>query len=608
MKTDVFDDRLRRKQTPAFIQRRLSMSRLPSHQLTGYDRLVTFCPDAQLILWTQPMPIFHSIRWRLVASFIVLTLLIVTALGVLVLSAMQRYVVAQETGYLSQNAAALAAQSVTILDGSVILPSQLETLAQTASLLGNFRVKFLDAAEQTVVDSGPPLAGSFIAVAAVQPSVDSVAPLTLPVPALAAPALAGVTVIAGEDGQAIPLGVDVVRVSREVVGPWGPVLQFQEEVTAVATVPLTSSYIAIDTQPYTMAVPAGDRFWTDITAGPVDHLFTVMSPIQAGQQVVGYVELTSAPGIASQALVALRQLFMGAAAIVALVAVGAGLIVSRTLTAPLHALTLATGRMNDGDLTARAPVQGNDEIGALAGAFNRMATALETSFGALAAERDALRHFVADASHELRTPITALRTFNELLQGRAAHDPVAQVDFLAESGIQIRRLERITENLLNLSRLEGGLVELALETVGVAELVEGVVALLRPLAAERHVAVVIEPIDPTLRLRCDPQQLDRALSNLIENGLKFTPAGGRVQIGAATGPTGVQIWVEDNGIGIAAEEQAYIFRRFYRGQNATNGGSGLGLAIVQRIVEAHGGGLRVTSEEGKGSRFVLTFQ
>lgn len=542
------------------------------------------------------MTLFHSIRWRLVASFTLLTLLTVSALALLVLSAMQRYVTAQETGYLSQNAEALAEQSLFLLNEPAPPPGQLETLARTAALLGNFRVKFLDAAEQTVADSGPPQASGVVAVPA--------APYAGVMLSQAALSAVDVMVITSDASTAsLPTG-DVLRISRQTAGPWGPLLQFEQAITVVNTNLLTGTLPTASLTIFTPTFSAGDN----LLFAPALPFRTVMTPIQAGQQVVGYVELTSAPGIASQALVALRQLFMWAAAIVALVAVGAGLMVSRTLTAPLHALTLATGRMNDGDLTARAPVQGNDEIGALAGAFNRMAAALEASFSALAAERDALRHFVADASHELRTPITALRTFNELLQGRAAHDPVAQVDFLAESGVQIQRLERITENLLNLSRLEGGLVELALETVGVADLVEGAVAALRPLAGERHVAVVIEPIDPMLFLRCDPQQLDRALSNLVENALKFTPAGGRVQIGVTTGPTGVQIWVEDNGIGIADEEQAHIFRRFYRGQNATNGGSGLGLAIVQRIVEAHGGELAVTSEKGKGSRFMLIFQ
>ncbi len=552
------------------------------------------------------MTIFHSIRWRLVASFTLLTLLTVSALGVLVLSAMQRYVTTQETGYLNQNAQAIAAQSVTLLAARTAPAAELERMARTAAVLGNFRVKLLDAAAQTVVDSGPPFASRVIALPAVAapPPVAGTAPLT-PVQFMAAPALPALTMVLSDTGQTPLPGVDVVRVSRAASGPWGPVLQFEEEFMAMAAQPLTTNFITVDAQLITTGLPAGDSLWVSAVGPPPDRFRTVMTPIQAGQQVVGYVELTSAPGIASQALAALRQLFLGAAAIVAVVAGGAGLLVSRTLTAPLQALTLATGRMNEGDLTARAPVQGNDEIGALAHAFNRMAAALEASFGALAAERDALRHFVADASHELRTPITALRTFNELLQGSAAQDAVAQVDFLAESGLQIRRLERITENLLNLSRLEGGLVELTIEALPVADLVEEVIAALRPLADERAITLMVEPIDLALVLRADHHQIERALTNLVENGLKFTPAGGTVQIGAMADGAGVQLWVQDTGIGIPPEEQTQIFRRFYRGRNATNGGSGLGLAIVQRIGEAHGGTVTVTSVEGKGSRFVL---
>jgi signal transduction histidine kinase len=171
----------------------------------------------------------------------------------------------------------------------------------------------------------------------------------------------------------------------------------------------------------------------------------------------------------------------------------------------------------------------------------------------------------------------------------------------------VQRLERITENLLNLSRLDGGLVELQLEDVPLEELIPPVIELLRPLALDREVALAIAPLADDLIVRGDRQQLERALTNLVENALKFTPAGGHVQVGArAADGGGVELWVQDNGIGIAPAEQTAIFRRFYRGQNATNGGSGLGLAIVQSIVQAHGGRVLVTSQEGEGSRFVLT--
>jgi signal transduction histidine kinase len=234
-----------------------------------------------------------------------------------------------------------------------------------------------------------------------------------------------------------------------------------------------------------------------------------------------------------------------------------------------------------------------------------MAGALEHSFAALAAERDALRRFIADASHELRTPITALRTFCELLLGGAAHDALAQQEFLHESQGQIERLERITNNLLNLSRLEGGLIQLRMAHHNLPDLVQETVAPLRAVAQERGICLRVElPATPAAVL-CDRSQLESALTNLVDNALKFTPPGGQVQVGAAVAGGEVSIWVKDNGPGIGADDLPYIFERFHRGRTASGEGSGLGLAIVQSIVQAHGGSVTVVSQEGVGSRFAI---
>ena len=318
-----------------------------------------------------------------------------------------------------------------------------------------------------------------------------------------------------------------------------------------------------------------------------------------------YVELSRSPNMAAEALAAIRRVFLMAALGVSLLAVTVGLVISRGLTAPLEELAAAAKRMNSGDLSARVPVHGQDEIGLLAARFNGMATALERSFATLAAERDALRRFVADASHELRTPITALRTFNELLQGSAAHDTAAQYEFLAAGQEQISRLERITQNLLKLSRLDGGLVELELNDYALGELVCAVAAPFQTMAHEKGVDLQIEPLAAPVLARFDRNQLEMALINLLDNALKFTPVGGQIQVGIVQQVEHVQLWVADSGLGIADDELAHIFERFHRGQHATSAGSGLGLAIVQSIVQAHGGTVEVVSQLGVGSRFTI---
>jgi signal transduction histidine kinase len=319
---------------------------------------------------------------------------------------------------------------------------------------------------------------------------------------------------------------------------------------------------------------------------------------------LGYVELSSGPDFAAQALATTRQAFLLAAGGAMLLALVVGLLVSHGLSAPLRSLTTAAGRMSE-DLSTRASIRGKDEIGQLARQLNQMAERLETSFTALAAERDALRRFIGDASHELRTPITALKSFNELLQGTASDDPAARDEFLAESAVQLGRLEWITQNLLDLSRLDAGLAALDIERHLADELVETMVAAFKALAAEKEISLALQlPANP-LSLRCDRARIELALSNLLDNALKFTPRGGSVEVGAEAVDEGVRFWVQDDGPGIDPVDQPHIFKRFYRGQGSRVGGSGLGLAIVQSVVQAHGGRVWVESEPGAGSRFVM---
>jgi two-component system phosphate regulon sensor histidine kinase PhoR len=234
-----------------------------------------------------------------------------------------------------------------------------------------------------------------------------------------------------------------------------------------------------------------------------------------------------------------------------------------------------------------------------------MAERLEASFAALTADRDTLRRFIADASHELRTPITALRNFNELLQEAAADDPAAQNEFLAESAAQLDRLEWMTSKLLDLSRLDAGLAALELENHDAGDLIRVTSRAQATVAKDKEIALSTVTPAMAVSLYCDRARVESALSNLLSNALKFTPRGGRVDVGVQEVDESVHFWVQDDGPGIAPADQPHIFERFYRGQENGTDGSGLGLAIVASVAQAHGGRAWVESELGQGSRFVI---
>jgi len=257
-------------------------------------------------------------------------------------------------------------------------------------------------------------------------------------------------------------------------GVWGSRFKFD-----VIREPEQFQELAADQQ----AIPRSDR--------------VVTVPIGEEDDPLGYVEISNGPDFGTEALTTTRQAFLFAAGGAMLMAVIVGLLVSRGLSAPVRELTVVAGQMSSGDLSIRAPLRGKDEIGQLAGQFNLMAERLEASFAELAAERDALRRFIADASHELCTPITALKSFNDLLQGAAADDSVARAEFLAESQIQLDRLEWITHNLLDLSRLEAGLIALDVTNHDAGELIRASAATFKTLAHENHVTLsVAEPPSP----------------------------------------------------------------------------------------------------------------
>ncbi len=267
----------------------------------------------------------------------------------------------------------------------------------------------------------------------------------------------------------------------------------------------------------------------------------------------------------------------GLLAIATLGALLAGLLVAAWLAArftrPLRRLGEATRRLGSGDLTGRVPVaeleRSYAEVAELARQFNVMADRLEESIDLIRRDRDRSRDVLADVSHELRTPLAAIRMSIELLQGRAGDDPAARAEFLETSRQQLDRMDWLAQNLLELSRLESGLLRLDLRPEDLRSTVESAVEQAEPAARRKGVRLALQKPPTPVRTYHDPLRVGQVVANLVGNAIKFTPRDGSVTISLAPSRDGARLQVADTGVGIDASEIPHIFERFYRGSMVT---------------------------------------
>jgi two-component system sensor histidine kinase BaeS len=272
----------------------------------------------------------------------------------------------------------------------------------------------------------------------------------------------------------------------------------------------------------------------------------------------------------------------------------------------LRAVQAATERLGSGDLRARAPDGGGDEVAALARSFNKMAEELSARANALEASDKARRQLLADVSHELMTPLTAMRGYLETLSmSELRLDGPTRERYLGIVSEETHRLERIIGDLLDLARLEGGGTTMRRERVDVSAVFGRVAARHERELRERGIRLVQQVAPDAGQVVGDADRLEQALQNLAANALRHTPDSGEITLGSARVPDGVMLSVRDNGPGIAPEHLPLIFDRFYKADAARRaaGGSGLGLSIVKAIVERHGG--RITARNDGGAVFEI---
>jgi len=337
--------------------------------------------------------------------------------------------------------------------------------------------------------------------------------------------------------------------------------------------------------------------------GPGGVPFVRPAPIGVGGKLVGLVVVPpQAPfGFLLGRFAPMLALVAGGVLIVGTIVTSA--LIFGPARRRLRALESAARRLGAGDLSARAPDRGGDEIAAVASAFNAMASDLSARAEALSASDRARRQLLADVSHELTTPVTAMRGYLETLaMPELALDETTRTRYLTIISDETNRLERLIGDLLELARIDGGGGTLARDRVRVAELFERVAARHEPAcrAAGVSISASIEPGADTVI--GDRDRLEQALQNLAANAIRFAPPGTAVRLTAAPRGGAVVIAVADEGPGIPAEHLPHVFDRFYKADAAregVSGGSGLGLSIVKAIVERHGGTITVNSEPGK---------
>jgi signal transduction histidine kinase len=267
----------------------------------------------------------------------------------------------------------------------------------------------------------------------------------------------------------------------------------------------------------------------------------------------------------------------------------------------LRAVQEATEQLGKGDLGVRAPEHEGDEVAALARSFNRMAEELRIRAEKLQVSDRVRRQLLADVSHELNTPLTAMRGYIETLSmPELALDPPTRQRYVNIVMEETQRLERIIGDLLDLARLEGGGTAIRQSRVEVAALFQRVAARHERDLQARRIQLVqrVEPDAGTLV--GDPDRLEQAIQNLAANALRHTPEGGTMTLSAERAGGEITLTVRDSGPGIEPDQLAHIFDRFYKGDASRKsaGGSGLGLSIVKAIVERHAGSITARNDEG----------
>ena len=323
------------------------------------------------------------------------------------------------------------------------------------------------------------------------------------------------------------------------------------------------------------------------------------SPVLYQSQVIGAVYAYEYDTEQAALLEGLQANLLRLSAMIGVAVLVLSVVLSRVLTRKIGQLLTAIRQVREGAYSHRAEIAGHDEIAQIGQEFNSLTDRLQTT-------ENARRRFVSDASHELKTPLAAIRLLSDSILQTEHMDPATTREYVADIGAEAERLSRITEDLLRLTRLDSGVLEKPVE-VEVLPVLEQVMRMMSLVAQEKQVELTYTA-ESGCTVLATPDELHQVIYNLTDNAVKYTGAGGAVQVALSRREENVILTVADNGTGIPEEDLPRIFERFYRVDKARSraaGGTGLGLSIVSDTVKRRGGTVEAANRPEGGSVFTV---
>jgi len=370
--------------------------------------------------------------------------------------------------------------------------------------------------------------------------------------------------------------------------------------------------VAGNPPPYWRSTPAGlerlgevftgsAQSWVSASRRLADRSIVVAVPVQKlGRPIAVFLYFPYA-AIETSSL-NLFQLFLLPFLASILVAIALGWLMSRSLIAPIRDIGISAARFSAGDHSSRAKATGEDEIGMLGRTFNYMAESIERT----EANR---RDFLANVSHELKTPVACVQAMTEALLDDVVVDPNERKKYLQRIISESHRMDSLIKDLLDLSRIEAGELKINFQSLPIELFLKSQIDKMSEMLAEKQLTATLEISEASLRVIADSDRLAQVFDNLLSNAIRYSPTGGAISLKVWTSGYRVLIDVADQGDGIPAEELPKIFERFYRVEKSRTrsaGGTGLGLAICKRLMEAMRGTITAESPAGSGAIFTIS--